>query len=55
LCLEIGAKEFWVVDADRSQVKISTPDGRTVTWHSGQDIPLPLFQNARIAVDDIPA
>jgi Uma2 family endonuclease len=53
LCLENGAQEFWVVDPDRVQVKVSTPDGRTVTWHSGQEIPLPLFQDARIAVDEI--
>lgn len=53
LCLKNGAKEFWVVDPDRVQVKVSTPDGRTMTWHSGQEIPLPLFQGARIAVNDI--
>lgn len=53
LCLENGSREFWVVDYDLRQVKISTPDGHTVTWHSGQEIPLPLLGNARIAVDAI--
>jgi Uma2 family endonuclease len=53
LCLNNGAKEFWVVDPDRRQVKVSTPDGRTITWHSGQEIPLPLFSGAGIAVDAI--
>ena len=53
LCLENGAQEFWVVDADRKQVKISTPDGRTITYKSGQEIPLPLFGGAAIAVDAI--
>jgi Uma2 family endonuclease len=48
-----GAKEFWVVDPDRRQVKVSTPDGRTITWQSGQEIPLPLFSGASIAVDAI--
>lgn len=52
LCLENGAQEFWVV-ADRRQVKISTPDGRATTWQSGQEIHLPLFGNARLAVNDI--
>lgn len=42
LCLENGAKQFWVVDPDRHQVKVSTPDGRTVTYRAGQEIPLDL-------------
>jgi hypothetical protein len=46
LCLENGAKEFWVVDSDRRQVKVSTPDGHTLTYTSGQEIPLPLFGTA---------
>ena len=53
LSLENGAREFWVVDPDRGQVKISTPDGHTVTWQSGQEIPLPLFGNAKLAVNAI--
>jgi Uma2 family endonuclease len=43
LCLENGAKQFWVVDADLRQVKVSTPDGRTLTYRAGQEIPLDLF------------
>ena len=42
-----------VVDPDRRQVKISTPDGRAVTYQSGQEIPLPLFGNAKMAVNAI--
>ena len=53
LCLENGAREFWVVDPDRRQVKVSTPDGRTVTYRSGQEIPMPLFGTAKAAVDAI--
>jgi len=53
LCLENGAKEFWVVDAGRHQIKVSTPDGHTVTYRSGQEIPLALFCGAKIAVDAI--
>ena len=53
LCLENGAREFWVVDPDRRQVKVSTPDGRTTTYHAGQQIPLPLFGAAKIPVDAI--
>lgn len=43
LCQENGAKQFWVVDADLRQVKVSTPDGRTLTYRAGQEIPLDLF------------
>ena len=54
ICLVNGAREFWVVDSDRCQVKVTTPDGRTVTWQRGQEIPLPLFGGeARVKVDDI--
>lgn len=53
VCLANGAREFWVVDADRRQVKVSTPDGRTVTWHSGQEVPLLFGSHAKIRVDDI--
>jgi hypothetical protein len=42
-----------VVDPERRQVKISTPDGHTITYQSGQQIPLPLFNGAQVAVDDI--
>ena len=53
LCLNNGSKEFWVVDSDRRQVRVSTPDGRTITWQSGQEIPLPLFGGTSVAVDAI--
>ncbi len=53
LCLENGAQEFWVVDAERRQVKVSTPDGRTLTYHAGEEIPLALCGDARVSVDAI--
>ena len=51
ICMENGAKEFWVVDIDRRQVKVSTPDGRTFAYKSGQDIPLQF--GGKLAVDEI--
>lgn len=51
LCLENGSAQFWMVDIDRRQVKVSTPDGHTITYKSGQEIPL-LF-GGRLAVDAI--
>jgi Uma2 family endonuclease len=51
LCMENGGGEFWVVDIDRRQVKVSTPDGRTIAYKSGQEIPL-LFGGG-LLVDEI--
>ena len=53
ICLENGSREFWVLDADRRQVKVSTPDGRTVTYKSGQEIPLFFAAGKTIPVDAI--
>jgi Uma2 family endonuclease len=53
LCLENGGKEFWVVDPRLRRVHISTPDARTITYRSGQHIPLPLFGTATLPVDHI--
>lgn len=53
ICLENGAKEFWVIDLKQKQVKVSIPDGHTITWRTGQQIPLPLSGNTFIAVDAI--
>lgn len=51
LCLANGAKEFWIVDAKRAQVRVSGRDGRSRSYHSGQQIPL-LFGGI-LAVDEI--
>jgi Uma2 family endonuclease len=40
LCLENGSREFWIIDIDRRQVKVSTPDGHTIAYKSGRAIPL---------------
>jgi len=53
LCLENGCREFWLADPERRQVKVSTPDGRTITYRSGQEIPLPLLNSGCLAVDSI--
>lgn len=51
LCLENGSREFWVVDVKRRQVEVSTPDGRTITYKSGQEIHL--FFGGRLSIDAI--
>jgi Uma2 family endonuclease len=51
LCLENGAKEFWVVYPRRNQVRVSTAEGRATTYKSGQHIPL--FFGGSVFVDEI--
>jgi Uma2 family endonuclease len=53
LCLENGCREFWVVDMDLRLVKISTPDGITRTYRSGEEIPLTLFGTGVLPVNAI--
>ena len=53
LCLENGAREFWVVDPDLHQVKVSRPDGITTTFRAGQEIALAAFGASPLKVDDI--
>jgi Uma2 family endonuclease len=53
LCLENGSHEFWVVDLDRKQVKVSTPNGHTLTYKAGQEIPLFFAPGDAIAVSAI--
>jgi Uma2 family endonuclease len=51
LCLENGSREFWIVDTDHRQVEVSTPDGHSVTYKSGQQIPL--FFGGSLAIEEI--
>ena len=54
ICLANGAKEFWVADPGLRIVKVTTPDGRTVTYREGDEIPLPIFgSEAKIKVSEI--
>jgi len=53
LCLQNGCHEFWVLDSKRRQVKVSTPDGITRTYHEGEDIPLSLFPGQKLSVSAI--
>ena len=53
LCLENGSREFWIVDLNHREVEVSTPDGLTVTYKPGQDIPLFFARGKRVPVDGI--
>jgi Uma2 family endonuclease len=51
--LESGCLEFWVLDPINRQIDVSTPDGVTTTYRTGQSIPLPLLGGGSLPVDDI--
>lgn len=51
ICLQNGAREFWLVDPVRRSVEVSTPDGHSVSYSSGKQIPL--FSGGTISVADI--
>jgi Uma2 family endonuclease len=53
LCLANGCLEFWVLGQEKRRITISTPDGVTVAYHSGQVIPLRLFGDVSLPVDRI--
>jgi Uma2 family endonuclease len=53
VCLENGAREFWVVSKDRTRVEVSTPDGRSITCKAGHYIPLFFAPGKTIPVDEI--
>ncbi len=53
ICLENGSREFWTVDSNRHEIKVSTPDGLTRTYKSGDSTPLTLAGNQTLAVDTV--
>ena len=53
ICLENGSREFWIVDPKSHQVEVFTPDGHSIIYKSGQQIPLFFAAGATLAVDSI--
>ena len=53
ICLANGAVEFWTVDEDDREVEVSTPDGRSIIYKSGQQVPLFFAVDGRLDVDVI--
>jgi Uma2 family endonuclease len=53
ICLANGSREFWVVDINRQQVKVTTQDGQTATWQADGEIPVPFSSPAKLKVADI--
>ena len=53
ICLENGCLEFWVVDDQRRQVRVTTADGRVTIYKPGQSIPLTVLGGGELSVDSI--
>jgi Uma2 family endonuclease len=53
LCLANGCREFWIVDRRLCQITVSSPDGLTRTYRSGESIPLAFAENQRLMVDSV--
>jgi Uma2 family endonuclease len=53
LCLANGCREFWVVDPRLRQITVSTPDGLTRAYRSGDSIPLTFAENQTLNVNSI--
>lgn len=53
LCLASGALEFWVVDPNRDQVRVSSQSGPTRVYSHGETIPLTAFDANAIPVDEV--
>jgi len=53
LCLENGAREFWQVNIERKRIEVSTADGHSVTYKSGQQVPLFFAPGKTLAIDEV--
>lgn len=48
----LGCVEFWQLNSKLYEIDVSTPDGKTITYHRGQRIPLNLW-GGEAGVDEI--
>lgn len=53
LCLENGSQEFWLVDPEQREVEVSTTDGRSIIYKSGEEIPLFFAAGRTLAVSAV--
>jgi Uma2 family endonuclease len=53
LCLENGSVEFWVADPKLREIEVWTPDGRSITYRVGDQIPLFFAPGSTLAVDAV--
>jgi Uma2 family endonuclease len=53
ICLRNGSLQFWVLDAGRKAVGVTTPDGKTLTYRIGDEIDLAEFGGGKLSVAEI--
>lgn len=53
MCLEHGCLQFWVVDPRWRTIRVTGRDRVSTIYRAGQSIPLDLFGDASLAVDDV--
>jgi Uma2 family endonuclease len=53
ICLENGCRQFWVVNAERKIVNVSTPDGKTITYRVGDEIDLAEFGDGTLRLTEL--
>ena len=53
LCLENGSREFWVVDPEQREVEVSMTDGHSITYKSGDAIPLFFATGKTLAIKSV--
>jgi Uma2 family endonuclease len=52
-CLENGTREFWEVFPKLREIHVSTPDGLTRTYKTGDSIPLTMAEGQSLSVDAV--
>jgi Uma2 family endonuclease len=52
ICLANGSREFWVVDPDRAQIRVTTHE-RTLVYRADDEVPVPFGSHAKVKAADI--
>ncbi len=53
MCMAHGCQKFWVADLDKQYVRVALANGPTITYRPGNRIPLKLFGDASLPVDNL--
>jgi Uma2 family endonuclease len=53
ICFEGGCRQFWVVNAERKIVSVSTPDAKTITYRKDEQIELAEFGGGTLSLTDL--
>jgi Uma2 family endonuclease len=53
ICIENGCRQFWVVNAERKTISVSTPDAKTITYRKDEQIDLAEFGGGELSLADL--